>query len=408
MLQLLNSALISLWLEAAGIIEPPAPQTIQVWDLLVLDHPDPGVQTLLDTYLTTLADQGFAAQDQGIWLQTTTTLLTQNRGDQPLPGASLTKVATSLAALKTWGPHHRFVTEVQATGPVSQGTLQGDLILQGSGEALFSWPSAIRLGNLLNQLGIQRVTGNLVLEGPFDVNLNGESHQGGQLLRQGFNHRLWPTDAQIQYAKLPQKPPPPQVNIEGEVTLVPQAPPIAVLGQHQSAPLYQVLQQMNIHSSNEMAEMLAQSLGGATTVVQTAAATAAVPVTELRLQNGSGLGQENQLSPRAVAGMFQAIQQVLQPHQLTLLDVFPMSGRDLGTLEDRHIPTAAVVKTGTLWDVSALAGMIPTQQHGPVWFTIMNRGDNVEGFRQAQDRFLQALRQRWGAPTLLPIQEQSP
>ena len=405
MLQLLSTGVLPLWLETAGLIEPPAAQTIQMWDLLGVNHPDPGVQPVLDRYLTTLAEQGFTAQNQGVWLQTATTLLAQNRGEQPLPGASLTKVATTLAALKAWGPHHRFVMEVLATGLVDQGTLRGDLILQGSGEALFSWPSAIRLGNLLNQLGIQRVTGNLVLDGPFALELDGSPHQGGLLLRQGLNPQLWPEDAQIQYAKMPPGTPQPQVQIDGEVTVVSQEPgSIQVLGQHQSAPLYQVLQQMNIHSSNVMAELLAQSLGGAATVVQIAAAAADIPITELRLQNGSGLGQENQLSPRAVVGLFQGIQQELQPHQLTILDVFPMSGRDLGTLEDRQIPAAAVVKTGTLWDVSALAGMIPTQQHGPVWFSIINRGDNVEGFRREQDRFLQALRQRWGAPALL-IQE---
>ena len=397
MLELLSSGFIPLWLETAGIVEPPPMQPIQMWELLSLNHPDPGVQKLVNDYVSSLSAQGLEAQVQGIWLQTETTFLAHNSGDQPLSGASLTKVATSLAALKTWGAQHRFVTEILVTGFIDQGTVQGDLILQGQGEALFSWPTAIQLGNQLNQLGIQRITGNLVLDGPFTINLEGEPHQGGQLLRQGLNAELWPMDAQIQYDKLPPGTPRPQVQIEGAVTVAsPTQPPYRAIAQHQSPPLYQVLQQMNLYSSNEIAEMLAQSLGGATTLVNTAATAADLPATELMLTNGSGLGQANRLSPRAVAGLFQAIQRELHPHQLTIADVFPMSGRDLGTLENRQIPRAAVVKTGTLSTVSALAGVLPTQQHGPVWFTIINRGNDIDGFRQEQDRLLQALRQRWG------------
>ena len=44
------------------------------------------------------------------------------------------------------------------------------------------------------------------------------------------------------------------------------------------------------------------------------------------------------------------------------------------------MPTATVMKTGTLNDVSALAGVMPTRDRGLVWFAIINRGTNVSGF----------------------------
>ena len=55
-----------------------------------------------------------------------------------------------------------------------------------------------------------------------------------------------------------------------------------------------------------------------------------------------------------------------------------------------------MIKTGTLAQVSALAGEIPTQERGKVWFVIMNAGSsNIEGFINQQDRVLHALDQHW-------------
>jgi len=84
-----------------------------------------------------------------------------------------------------------------------------------------------------------------------------------------------------------------------------------------------------------------------------------------------------------------------QPIQVA--DLFPVGGRDTkGTMQWRAIPKGVVIKTGTLAQVSALAGEIPTQERGKVWFVIMNAGSsNIEGFRNQQDRVLQALDQHW-------------
>ncbi len=82
-------------------------------------------------------------------------------------------------------------------------------------------------------------------------------------------------------------------------------------------------------------------------------------------------------------------------HKLTLSDLFPMSGFDhRGTMHSRHIPAATVIKTGTLRDVSALAGVMPTRDRGLVWFAIINRGTNVSAFRTGQDHLLQRLVQQ--------------
>jgi D-alanyl-D-alanine carboxypeptidase/D-alanyl-D-alanine-endopeptidase (penicillin-binding protein 4) len=404
MLQLFGAGIISLWLETIGI-QPPTwqPQELLTPNLLLLEHQDPSIKATVKQYLERLSQKGFIQAEQGIWIQSGDNLLANYAGDKPLPAASLTKVATSLASLKTWKPGYQFVTQIGATGPIDNGVLQGDLVIQGSGDPLFVWEEAISLGNTLNTMGINRVMGDLVITGNFGMNYETDPGLAGNLLREGLNAQAWSPEAEAQYSTMPKGTPRPHVVIAGIVRPA-VAPPLQqrLLISHQSLHLFELLKQMNIYSNNAMAEMLAASLGGASVVAQQAAIAAEVPPTEIQLLNGSGLSPENRISPRAVCGMFQAIQRQLQPYNLTIADLFPVAGRDRGTLETRKIPQAAVVKTGTLWDVSALAGVIPTRDYSSVWFAIINRGEGVEEFRDQQDQLLQALSQHWGAAQTLP------
>lgn len=409
MLQLFGSGLISLWLDMAGVHAKPL-DTLELLALpsrpgLVLSaDPNPSGATIVQQYLQRLEALGMVTANQGVWIQSGPVLMANHQGTVPLPAASLTKIVTSLAALKTWGPAHQFETLISATGPVKDGVLRGDLIIQGSGDPFFVWEEAIALGNSLNQLGIKRVTGNLVIVSNFAMNYKFNPSVAGQLLKQGLDAQIWPSAAAAQYLSLPHGTPRPRVVISGsvQVTTLP-VPKQILLLRHQSLPLAQIIKEMNIYSNNEMAEMLAQSLGGAQSVQQQAAIAAGVPQSEIQLVNGSGLGVENRISPRAVCAMFMAIQRELLPHQLSVADLFPVAGRDRrGTLETRHIPTATVIKTGTLWDVSALAGVMPTRDRGLVWFTIINRGTDVEGLRAGQDKLLQRLLEQLRVAPALP------
>jgi len=394
MLQLFGAGVISLWLQAMEL-QPPAPQDWLAYAVPALSQTQLATPTL-EPYLQQLAQEGFAPTNQGIWIQAGETLLANHRGAQPLPAASLTKVATSLVALQTWGPNHQFLTEISATGPIRNGILQGDLVIQGGGDPLFVWEEAISLGNTLNQLGITRVSGDLIISGNFAMNYETEPLLAGTFLREGLNAGDWSPEVQALYWQMPSGTPRPQVVIAGAVRSMPTPPvPLIPLIRHRSLPLTQLIKQMNIYSNNAMAEMLAVQLGGASVIARQAAIAAQVPAAEIQLVNGSGLSPDNRMSPRAVCGLFQALQRLIQP-QLSLADLFPVSGRDLGTLELREIPEQAVVKTGTLWNVSTLAGMLPNREYGPTWFAIMNYGEGIDRFRQQQDQLLQSLEKQWG------------
>ncbi|WP_223257338.1 D-alanyl-D-alanine carboxypeptidase [Phormidesmis priestleyi] len=366
--------------------------------------PDAATTRTIQQYLKKLANQGFSERSQGVWMQSGTTLLANHQGTTPLSAASLTKVATSLAALQTFGVDHRFVTEISSTGTIENGILKGDLIVQGGNDPLFVWEEAIAVGNLLNQLQIRQVTGNLIVVGRFYMNFDTDPKASGELLKQGLNAALWSEEVKAQHLTLPAGTPRPQVTIAGDVKVANALPANAKpLLRHQSLPLAELLKKMNRYSNNAMAEIIASTVGGAKIVSFKAAQAAGVPQSEVLLVNGSGLGTENRLSPRAVCAMFLAIERSLEPFKLTVADIFTVVGQDSGVLDARKIPALAVTKSGSLDAVSALAGALPTSQKGVVWFVVINGGNNnLEGFRSDQEALLRGLSSQWGAVQTSP------
>lgn len=410
MLDFVTSGLVSVWLSTAKTPETLASTitTLQAtpW---VVDTGDSDIttQSIMRQYLKGLESKGLATTGQGVWLQAGPAVLSTHQGTTPLPAASLTKVATTLVSLDAWGTDHRFETLVSTTGQIQQGVLLGDLIIQGGGDPLFVWEEGFSLANTLTRMGIRKVTGNLVVVGNFQMNFEVDPNKSGELLKQAFNSEAWEDDAAYQYSQVPPGAiAKPNLQITGSVQVLPATnsiPSSTLLVRHYSLPMVQILKQMNVHSNNVISETLAVMAGGAQVVAQKAAALSGVPQNEVLLANGSGLGVENRISPRAVCAMYAALQRYLEPKNLTIADLFPISGTDLGTIDYRDIPTNAVVKTGTLNDVSALAGVLPTRDRGLIWFTIINRGADLDDLRQQQDVLLQQLTKQWGAVQPTPI-----
>jgi D-alanyl-D-alanine carboxypeptidase/D-alanyl-D-alanine-endopeptidase (penicillin-binding protein 4) len=404
MLDAIVANVIGLLLEIFGRVplhlEPLKPvswQNAAIFRLPAIE-PDPTVDLIVKNYLQLLANQGILAQQQGIWIQTDWTSLADREGTIPVSAASLTKIATTLAALAKWDTQYQFETKIYSTGEIKDGVLQGDLWVEGSGDPFFVWEEAIALGNALEKLGIRRITGDLIVTDKFYMNYQSKAQVGGELLKQALDFKLWSSEIEQQYLTLPLGTSRPQLAIAGQVKVKNNPPNNSrLLLRHQSLPLLEILKQMNIYSNNEMAQMLADAVGSATDVARYAAQAAKVPTTEIQLINGSGLGVDNRISPRATCRMLMAIKESLQPHSLSVGDLFPVAGRDtVGTLQNRQIPMGSAVKTGTLAQVSALAGIIESgEHHTPICFAIINSGSQIEYFRQQQDLLLQRLALHW-------------
>lgn len=421
MLELVSSGLVGMWLTVAGVNSPAVtPAQAVTWQGMAwLNPPKPveqKIESIVDRYLQTLKTQGLNLQQQAIWLQTNSNLLIDRNGTIPVPAASLTKTATSLAAISTWGLNKQFDTIISTNGKINQGTLIGDLVIKGGGDPLFVWEDGISLAQSLNKLGISRVSGNLIVVDKFHMNYKADPQTAGALLKQaltGINlpPALLNTEFKdVNIVKLPTAPTTtitrrPQVQIAGTVIVATELPTeVTPLIRHQSLPLIDIVRQMNIYSNNEIAQILADSLGGAAQVMKIVSTTAKFPPAEIQLINGSGLGVQNRLSPRAVAQIFRTLHQQLQPDNLNLADVFPVAGAEyIGTLKERNLPAGTTIKTGTLNEVSALGGVFPTRDRGLVWFVIVNKGTQIAKLRQQQDFLLQSLTKEWGAVTPTPL-----
>ena len=402
MLDLISLGLITELLAGWGETPPPLKpiQPLQ-WEesaLFSLPHsPEPIIKKIAENYLQDLSNMGIPLDSQGVWFASDWWTFSQHRGEIPQSAASLTKIATSLAALDTYGVNYQFETLVRHTGGIEDGVLKGDLVIEGGGDPFFVWEEAIALGNRLNELGIEKISGNLIIVGDFFMNYQQNPQTSAQLFAQALNHQLWSREIEKQYEQLPSETLRPQVQVLGNIQVSDNAEfkSNKLLIRHLSLPLKDILQEMNVYSNNKMADLIARSVGGAEIVEQKVIEITQVSSEEVQLINGSGLGIDNRLSPRAVAKMLRAIQQQLESEGETIGAILPVTGINRGTVRDRAITEGIAVKTGSLWNVSALAGVISTKRHGLVYFSIINQNGNLQTFRNQQDQFLQQLDQSW-------------
>ncbi len=78
--------------------------------------------------------------------------------------ASVMKVITTLAALDSLGPAHTFKTHVLIDGAVSDGTLNGNLIIQGGGDPALNLEHFQTLLHEIRARGIRKINGDVILD----------------------------------------------------------------------------------------------------------------------------------------------------------------------------------------------------------------------------------------------------
>jgi serine-type D-Ala-D-Ala carboxypeptidase/endopeptidase (penicillin-binding protein 4) len=396
----LMGVLLQFWGEKPKQLEP---LELLLWENSTIfeipNQPDPHIQELTNEYLQLLTNRGFPADKQGIWFQSTWVDFSNYQGNIPVSAASLTKIVTSMASLKTWELNHHFDTLIYHTGIIENGSLNGDLIIQGGGNPLYVWEEAIALGNGLNQIGIFEVKGDLLIMDNFRMNFQKTPERSGEFFLKGINQKLWTKEVTKLYEVLPPKTPRPEVTIKGNLKVIENLPiESKLLIKQESLSLKEILRQMNLYSNNYMAQMLADQIGSPEKLIQLTQEISPITPEEIELINGSGLGGENMMSPHLACQMMLDLDNYLAKINLSIEDLFPMAGKDiLGTAENRNIPSGITFKTGTLPSikVSALAGIIPTKKYGNVCFAILNTGINYLDARVQQDRFLNQISAHW-------------
>jgi D-alanyl-D-alanine carboxypeptidase/D-alanyl-D-alanine-endopeptidase (penicillin-binding protein 4) len=345
--------------------------------------------------LQTLAVKAVGA-DQGVYAEAEDgTVLADVNGDRRVHPASVTKVATTLALLDRLGPDHRFETKFAADGPVVDGTLEGNLLIEAGGDPFFVFESAFVALAELRALGLQRVTGNLRVDGPFFFNW--QSDDGAKLKatlagRQGAT--VWPV-VQARRTDLAGT-----TLAKAALTFAGNARPPSerhALLAYRSPRLLDIVKALNSYSNNVF-HPFSQAIGGPKEVERIARErVGAAPCADVDNDTAAGAGLENRLSPRAAAQLIRALEREAREHALVLSDLLPVAGVDRGTLQDRlkapETRGMLVGKTGTYGSIgiSALAGAVQTRRYGTVFFAVLDKGLSVPKAHARQDAFVRAL-----------------
>ncbi|MBU3620234.1 D-alanyl-D-alanine carboxypeptidase/D-alanyl-D-alanine-endopeptidase [Polynucleobacter sp. CS-Odin-A6] len=86
------------------------------------------------------------------------------RSQQAMNPASTMKLVTTLAGLDILGPQYRWRTNIYTDGFIRQGTLKGNLYLQGTGDPKLIPEELAKMMKALQNLGIQKIDGDLFFD----------------------------------------------------------------------------------------------------------------------------------------------------------------------------------------------------------------------------------------------------
>ncbi|MBA3805277.1 MAG: D-alanyl-D-alanine carboxypeptidase [Acidobacteria bacterium] len=352
---------------------------------------------------------------QGVLVETLDgATVSEQSADQSFNPASAIKLTTALAALRMFGPQHRFATVVWINGKFDKatGTVRGDLVISGSDPSLHS-EHAVAMSRELNQLGIRTVTGDLIVAPRFSMNFSSSALRSGESFYDTLDAMRRPASAtrawnNMLFALGDQKrlQTAPSVAVMGAVYVdsVPQSARVVLT--HYSAPLVDVLKVLLCYSNNFMAERLGDALGGPQSVHRMLTTELGLNAAgTIRIASTSGLGV-NRLTPRQMLKVYRALLDELRENNLKADDILPVAGVDPGTLQRRYSVSAGrgsiIAKTGTLsrtdGGVSALVGQFRTQSGETLLFVIFNQRGNVSRFRATQDMLISGLQQQHGGP----------
>jgi len=346
-------------------------------------------------------------------LQTGTTLFSEHEALSLAP-ASNEKLAVTYAALAGLGAQFRISTDVVGRGEQDGSVWRGSLLLVGQGDPTLSSRSLTLLARQVRAFGITRVTGGVLgdesffdarrtapgWKSSFYVNESpplsaltvDRARYGGRISRNPALSAALLFRSALRRAGV--------YVVGGAGTGVDRGGNLP-LASIESPPLATILRWMDRESDNFTAELLLKQLGtllatpgttasGAAYVAQVLT-TAGVPLTGVRIADGSGLSLLDRVTVRELTGVLRAAwtDPDIRPVFFAALPVAGLSG----TLHDRmrRLPARGnvVAKTGSTEQSSALSGYVRRRYV----FSVVQNGSPVSWTwaRRAQDRFATVL-----------------
>lgn len=328
----------------------------------------------------------------------------ENRARIP---ASVDKLFVTATALLRFGPTGQLTTRAVTDAEIEQdGTLNGDVWLVGGGDPALDEADLRRLAAAVRAAGVRHVTGDVLGDDTaFDRRRGGprtgyapDYDLGGRLgalvMRHGFQSNPATYVARRFRSHLRNA----RITVDGAAAAgkAPEgAPELGTVG---SAPIGDLIRQINVPSDNFAADMLLKALGSQYGAGGTTRGGAAVVRDTLddfgvrpRIADGSGLSRANRTSPRQVVRLLERMER--QDTSATWRTSLAVPGRT-GTVRRRMRGTGAGrcrVKTGTIRGVSNLVGVCTTAGGQTVGFAWLMSGVNVFTAHRIQDRMTAIL-----------------
>jgi D-alanyl-D-alanine carboxypeptidase len=364
--------------------------------------------------------------------------------DKEFELASTSKVVTSFWAINKLGAKYRFTTKLYIT-PVAADTY--DIHVQGDKDPYFGQQMVYFLVSELNKNGIKKVE-NLTFDENLEINWNvadpqyqarrsydpqPEAVRGvleNMLIKDKFTastYNQFKTQVKNQTgiqmaasAGLQIR----RINYVSSSDYRPEEKTKVLL--FRSAPLYQYLKFMNLHSNNYMADMLFAKLGGAAEFKKFMQTRLDLDNTDINFVNGSGdsiyadKGKlYNKASCATMIKVLIAMRSDLNKQGLDLSNMMSVAGTDNSTLGGRYanMKNSAIAKTGSVDPAITLAGMVATGKGNLVFAVMMKTGgpaDWTNARNQIREKVGSIVKQnnglktfKYATPSVLPVDKYS-
>lgn len=374
------------------------------------------LNNLPDNVASGLRLRGLSEQNLGAYVRPTNggQPLLVAYADAPRNPASTMKLVTTYSSLGVLGSDYRWPTEIYTAGNVMGDTLQGDVFIKGYGNPDFSEGDFRQLLQALRARGIRNIAGNFVVDKtyfnvPYQGTIDGKEgadynaqpeallynergscyeirNQAGQIQRMcpvaprngnDLNANLFGSFWKIWVGEMGGR-------LNGGLQTQPVPAGAQLVYTHQSAPLRDVIAEINKESNNVKARQVLLSMGakqfGAPGTTQKGAAAVGqflesrgLRFSSLKIENGSGLSRVERISSREMGEML--VDAYNSPYRDDLMRSMAVLGVD-GTVKGRlkNLAGRGKFKTGTLRDVRALAGYL-TAANGQTYVVSLLHND---------------------------------
>jgi D-alanyl-D-alanine carboxypeptidase/D-alanyl-D-alanine-endopeptidase (penicillin-binding protein 4) len=364
-----------------------------------------------------------SAEDQAYCYTNSKGMLEGKNLDKEIRLASVTKLITSLWAVKELGAKYTYDTKLYIKG--------SHLHIKGSLDPFMSNEKMIYLISSLNKLGITKLE-KITFDNNVQINPGAQVHtdvypvitkeSNAKWIKLYFNTANWTKTLKADYAKYSNNAPSGRYvkNVSFSVDTVeyaeknPLEPSVLNLPKDvrililKSPALHKYLKEINVKSNNYASHTIFKNLGGDSVFRTYAYDIFGIRPEEMAIYNGSGLPTriagsrvDNVASCRIMTRLIEDLKESIERQGMGLEDVVAVPGSDGGTFRSRlnssDLKNTLVAKTGTLMHTSSLAGALNTRK-GYSFFGVFNHTQQIRNAKYIQNEMVRAILADLGGP----------